>query len=408
MLEATPWDRIKYKVYALLLVVAILIAAIVAAAAYNRDFESSIPVTLQASRAGLQMHPNNRVKIRGVDLGFIHSVALNKDASGVDIVMYLYPRLAGEVPVNATVSLDQLTAFGNKTVQMNYPPNPSSQMLRSGSVISATHITTEINNTFDELMTLLTEVQPSKLNATLGAFAQALNGQGDSLGATLTTADHYLKRFNGNLPQLQRDFRVTAGFSNVYANVAPNLVDLLRNVGVTSATLSDREVNFPGLLRSLHGVGGEIDGFFGANADPLTDMLSSFRPTTSLLQKYSPMVKCFIDGDAKLYYQMNRSLVTAGGAQFEAVPTPGARAYTAQDMPRVGPGPLGPDCHGLPSPGQGDLSLMDKTADPPRLNDENNNRYQAPTQPAVVSMFGQDALLGTKAGQLPVIGKGGK
>ncbi|MDT7636239.1 MAG: phospholipid/cholesterol/gamma-HCH transport system substrate-binding protein, partial [Pseudonocardiales bacterium] len=64
--QATFWDNIKYKIYALVLIAIIVVAAGISAAAYNHAFTSSIPVTLQAGRAGLQMHPGNRVKIRGV------------------------------------------------------------------------------------------------------------------------------------------------------------------------------------------------------------------------------------------------------------------------------------------------------------------------------------------------------
>jgi phospholipid/cholesterol/gamma-HCH transport system substrate-binding protein len=404
MPESTVWGRNKFRFFSLLLILIVLAAFVVSAIAYNRGFESTIPVTLKADRAGLQMHPNNRVKIRGVDLGFVHSVQLNKDNTGVDIVLYLNPELAAQVPANATVSLDQLTAFGNKAIMMNYPANPSNETLHAGSVIETTHITTELNNTFDHLMTLLTEIQPAKLNATLGAFAQAVQGQGDSLGTTISKANNYLVKFNQNMPALQNDFRVTSGFSRVYADAAPDLVSLLHNASVTSRTISDRSVDFHGAIKGGDNVGGEIDNFFGTNANPLTDMLSSLRPTTSLLKEYSPEFTCFLDGAAKAYRQLNETLFPAGGIQFEAAlafGTAGEYSYP-NDLPTVGPGPEhGPNCRGLPDVPLNNLSGTQYTTSPYGLRGRSNSPLQLPRQPAIVQFFGPNALM-------PASLKGGK
>jgi phospholipid/cholesterol/gamma-HCH transport system substrate-binding protein len=390
--QASFWDKIKYKIYALVLIAIIVGAAGISAAAYNHAFTSSIPVSLQAGRAGLQMHPGNRVKIRGVDLGLVRSVDLNPDQNGVTIVMNLDPELAGEVPVNVNASLDQLTAFGNKTVQLQYPDNPSPQTLRAHSVIAADHVAGEINSTFDHLMTVINNIQPAKLNATLGAFAQTLQGRGDSIGTTLTKADRYLAKFNGNLPALQNDFRVTAGFANVYADAAPDIVKLFSNAGVTSETIADGD--FPGLLDGLRHIGGEADDFFAENADPLTDMLDSLRPTTSLLHEYSPALTCFLEGAAVTYHQLNKTGFNESGVQFEATLSQATPMYQyPRDLPKVGPGAIpGPNCRGLPVVGTHQQNVADPVVDPPGARSPGNTP-QVSREPAVVQMFGPRALL---------------
>jgi phospholipid/cholesterol/gamma-HCH transport system substrate-binding protein len=383
--QISSWDRVKLQVYALILIVLIVMLGVLAAAAYNKAFIPAIPVTLQSDRAGLQMHPNNRVKIRGVDIGRVESVRENDTHSGVLIELALDPTLTKQVPSNVTVSLEQLTAFGNKAVQMNYPANPSGQFLHAGSVITADHVSVEVNSTFDQLMRLLTELQPAKLNAVTGAFAETLQNNGDSLGSTIVVANDYLKKFNAHLPNLQRDFHVAAGFSQVYADAAPDIVDLLRNAGVTSQSVSDRSVDFPGLLHTLHGTGNEIDGFFGENANPLTDMLSSLRPFTSLLQEYSPQFTCLLDG-AAITYDDQMKIWTPSGANFEInLVNPGAtQTYQyPQDLPKIGPGPQkGPNCRGLPLVTNSEDSLADYTADPQRLNQKqpDNSPQLGPTQ----------------------------
>lgn len=389
------WGRVRLKVYALTLVALLLVAAGIAVAAYNRAFTASVPVSLHASRAGLQMHPGNRVKLRGVDLGYVHEVALDRRGPGVTIVLYLDPALSRQVPSNVEVSLNQLTAFGNKTVQLNFPSAPSARKLHAGSVITADHVTTEVNNVFDQLMSVITEIRPAKLNATLGAFAEALQGNGDRLGATLSSADDYLARFNGNLPALRDDFRVTAGFANVYARATPDLANLLSNAGVTSATIADPRTDLAGALHGAARFGGETDDFFAVNADPLTGMLRSLRPTTTLLHQYAPELTCFIDGEAQNYRQLNKNAFSRLGVSLEVAPAPGS-AGTYQypgDLPTVGPGAQpGPNCRGLPLVDQRTYQGTDYSTDPPGLRGRSNSPLQLSRRPAVVQMFGPDAL----------------
>lgn len=392
------WASVKYKLYACILAVLLVGGVALSAAAYNHAFTSSILVTVRADRSGLQMHPGNRVKIRGVDLGLVRNVDLNPDGSGVTIAMDLDPALARQVPVNVTADLAQLTAFGNKTIQMQYPANPSTQTLRAGSVIQARQVSTEVNNVFAQLTTVLDEIHPEQLNATLGGFAEALRGRGDSLGQTVVNADHYLSKFNGNLPQLRRDFRSGAQFANLYAGAAPDLVRLLRNSSVTARTMSDKKADVRSTLSSLDHFGGVGDDFFDQNAGPLADMLASLRPTTTLLRKYAPMLTCTLHGAATAYDQANVSIFSGGFIHFEASFTPGGGEYqNPRDLPTAGPGPgVGPDCHGLPYIKPGHESVMNSLPGNPRVPDRKpggSNTPQLARQPLVVQLFGPQALL---------------
>jgi phospholipid/cholesterol/gamma-HCH transport system substrate-binding protein len=400
------WSLARYKVYGIALILIVVAGAALSAAAYNRAFTSSLPVTLRADRSGLQMHPGNRVKIRGVDLGLVHSVALDPDGSGVDINLDLDPTLARQVPVNVHAELAQLTAFGNKTVQLEFPPNPSTQTLRAGSVIRTRQVSTEINDVFQQLTTVLDEVHPEQLNATLGAFAGALRGRGDQLGRTVVDANNYLARFNGDLPQLRQDFHKGAQVANLYADASPDLLRLLGNSTVTARTLADKRSDLHGMLSSLDGFGRSGDDFFDQNAGPLSAMLASLRPTTSLLHEYAPMLTCTLKGAAFADEQEQRGLFTGGFVHFEAMFTPGGGEYqNPTDLPTAGPGPdAGPNCHGLPYIAPGHESVVNSLPGNPKVADRrpgNSNTPQLARQPLVVQLFGPQALL-------PPALKGGK
>ncbi|GAA5162853.1 MCE family protein [Pseudonocardia eucalypti] len=393
MNQTTAWDNIKYKVYALILIAIILFAGSMSALAYNKTFASSIPVTLKADRAGLQMHPGNRVKVQGVDFGRVKSVDLTEEEQGVDVLLYVDPDLAEQVPANVEADLNQLTAFGNKTVELILPAHPSPERLEAGSVIQVRHVAGEVNRTFDELMTLLNRVEPAKLNATLGAFAQTFEGNGDRLGKTLTKANNYLTKFNRDLPALQRDFRISAGFANVYAGAAPDIADVLSNAGVVMETFADGD--WPFVIHGAGFFGDRSYDFFDQNADGLIDALDSLRPTTSLLKEYSPALTCFLDGTANTFDSLTAAF-QPGGIMFEAPPAPPSPRYQyPRDLPVNGPGPLkGPNCRGLPTVGPEELWKAGVTNGPPSvLPGRESNRPNLSKEPAVVQFFGPDALL---------------
>lgn len=367
----TPWERSKGKVYAILLVLLIFGVGGLSAAAYNHAFDGTVPVTVQADRAGLQMHTGNRVKIRGVDLGRVTAVKLNDDQKSVDITLGVDPDLLKEIPDNATVSLEQLSAFGNKAIQISFPAQASGQFLHSGSVIAASHVSTEINSTFDEFMTLLTEIKPSKLNSVLGGLANTFQDNGDAIGSTITQANAYLKKFNPLLPTLQRDWGSAAGFSDVYAGAGNSIADTIGNAGVIAKTLSDKHDDFDHTLKRVSVVGNEINDWFSDNGEPLTKMLKSFRPLTSLLDEYSPEITCFVDGMAVVNDRM-REAFNESGAEFEVnLVQPGATEiyHYPEDLPTLGPGPeKGPNCRGLPLVTNNEDSLADYTTSPQSFN----------------------------------------
>jgi phospholipid/cholesterol/gamma-HCH transport system substrate-binding protein len=367
----TPWERSRAKVFALLLLVIVFGLFALSSMAYAHVFESSIPVHLKTDRAGLQMHVNNRVKVNGVDLGRVAAVTLDEDGKQVDIELALKPDLAESLPSNVSVELAQLTAFGNKAVQFRLPATPSGEKLAAGSVIPVEHVTSEINTTFDSLMTLLNRVQPAKLNAVLGGFANALQGNGETMGQTITQANAYLKKFNPELTPLKRDWRSAGGFSDVYAGAGDAIADTIRNTGVLARTVSDKRSNLENLLVQTGMAGDEIASSFTAWGGWARSAIKQLRPTTTLLDEYAPMLTCFIDGEAVTYDMLDKKLWNAAGANFEInVVEPGTmdQYHYPRDLPENGPGKeKGPNCRGLPVVSASEDSLADYTTGPPSL-----------------------------------------
>ena len=83
----------------------------------------------------------------------------------------------------------------------------------------------EINTVFQQLVSVLSHIDPPKLNESLGALAQAFSGRGPQLGQSLSDLDSFLARLEPSLPAFSHDLAVLPAVSNAYADAAPDLVE---------------------------------------------------------------------------------------------------------------------------------------------------------------------------------------
>ncbi|AQA26203.1 hypothetical protein BTZ20_5151 [Rhodococcus sp. MTM3W5.2] len=342
-----PEPKWKKKVAALVLVGSLVGVATVALTMFSGGFTDSEPVTVTADRAGLVMDPDAKVKMRGVQVGRVASIGQEGDQAKLELAMD--PASMHLIPSNAQVEIKSTTVFGAKYVNFVVPENPSSSSLSPGTTIEADSVTVEFNTLFENLSTLLQQIEPEKLNATLGAISEALNGRGDQLGQLLEETDQYLKKVNPALPQLQRDLQAASTVTNVYADVTPNLMRLLDNATATSGTIVDEQANLDLLLMNVTGLANNANGVLTENEANLTKALADLRPTTELLSEYSPVIGCLITGLNKLRPAAEQ---LEGGLQPGfALSTNfqyGIEPYTyPKDLPKVN-ATGGPNCMGLP------------------------------------------------------------
>ena len=192
-------DGLLRPAVGLLSIFAMIVIVALALALFQGGFTSSVPVTVISQRAGLVMYPDARVKLRGVEVGRVSSIEERTDGTAA-IHLAMDPKQLDSIPDNARVAVVASTAFGAKFVQLVEPPMPSQERMRAGQVIEAEHVTVEVNNVFDRLSTVLSTVEPGKLNATLGALSSAMSGRGRQMKQTIASLDSFLARLEPSLP----------------------------------------------------------------------------------------------------------------------------------------------------------------------------------------------------------------
>jgi phospholipid/cholesterol/gamma-HCH transport system substrate-binding protein len=161
-------------------------------------------------------------------------------------------------------------------------------------VIDVTAVTTEFNTLFETVVDVSSKVDPVKLNQTLSATAEALDGLGDRFGQAIVQGNHILGDLNPQMPQIRRDNQLLADLGETYANAAPDLFDGLEHAVTTARTLNQEQGNVDQALMAAVGFGNTGGDVFERSAPYLVRGTKDLIPTSQLLDQYSPALFCTI------------------------------------------------------------------------------------------------------------------
>ena len=148
---------------------------------------------------------------------------------GAALHLAIDPDSVSAIPANVGAEITSSTVFGSKYVELVPPDQPSPQNLQAGTRIQGGgKVTVELNTVFEKLVSVLSHVEPAKLNQTLGALSKSLNGRGEKFGQTLVDLDSALANLNPALDNLNHVLEVSPTVFNALADASP---DLLTTIG---------------------------------------------------------------------------------------------------------------------------------------------------------------------------------
>jgi virulence factor Mce-like protein len=324
----------------------VVIAGIFALAVglFQGSFTETVPVTVISQRAGLVMNADAKVKMRGVQVGKVASIeSLPNGQAALHLAMY--PSDLRFIPANVLVDITSSTVFGAKSVELVPPAEPSARRLHGGQTLQGQHVMVEINTVFQQLVSVLAQIDPPKLNETLGALAQAFSGRGPQLGQSLSDLDSFLARLEPSLPAFSHDLAVLPAVSNAYADAAPDLVKTAANATRISKTLVDEQHNLDALLISAIGLADIGNDVLSTNREPLTNVLHLLVPTTDLTNEYHEVFTCGFGGLIQIGHG---APLSEPSINISAGLTLGAERYRyPTNLPKVA-ATGGPQCVGLP------------------------------------------------------------
>ncbi|WP_082950689.1 MCE family protein [Mycobacterium sp. 1164985.4] len=333
----------RRPVVGLLALIAIVAVIAVAVAMFNGRFTPSAPITVMTDRAGLLMDRGAKVKLNGAQIGTVAAVDQTRDGRA-RLTLAIEPARLGLIPDNTRVEIGANTVFGAKSVEFLPPAEPSGVTLRAGQVLDSEHVTVEPNTIFTELNSVLSHIDPVKLNETLGAMSTAFSGRGETFGQSLSDFNAFLAKIEPSLPQLDRELQILPEVAMGYADAAPDLMTIFRHASAISRTLVDERSDLDRFMVSAIGLADAGNEVIGGNRDSLADLLRLMVPTTDLTNEYHEALNCSLTGILKNFVAKPPAPVP-GVNDIGALVLGIERYRYPQDLPKVA-ATGGPQCQG--------------------------------------------------------------
>ena len=280
--------------YTLILVVLIAVALVLTYMLFFGTLRQTETVTLTSDRSGLVMEKNAKVKLRGVQVGRVADI--QGGSQPVALKLEIDKDKLEFIPANVEGQIRATTVFGAKFVDLIYPDDPSSQRLAAGQVIESRNVTVEANTVFQNVVDVLENVDPAKLNSTLYALAEGVRGQGERIGQATTDANQVLLELNPRYETVTEDLRALRDFNDTYSAAAQDIVTTLDALSTTSTTVAARAGQLDALLLATIGFSNSGISLLAPNQANLIKAINLLEPTTNLLYKYSPEYTCLLTG----------------------------------------------------------------------------------------------------------------
>ncbi|ADT96850.1 MCE family protein [Mycolicibacterium gilvum] len=337
-----------YKIAGVVLALVTILILVLVYLQFRGDFLPRTQLTMISARSGLSLDSGSKVTFNGVEIGKVSEVEETTVGGEprAKILLEVNPKYLELIPRNVNADISATTVFGNKYVSFTSPENPQSERISASDVIDVTSVTTEFNTLFETVVEIAEQVDPIKLNQTLTATAQALDGLGDRFGESIINGNQILAEINPQMPQIRRDNQLLADFGEVYSNAAPDLFDGLQNAVTTARTLNEQQGDVDQALMAAVGFGNTGGDIFERGGPYLVRGARDLVPTSALLDKYSPSFFCMM----RNYHDVEPKIADALGGNGYSLKTHSqvlglgaGNAYVYPDnLPRVnakgGPG----------------------------------------------------------------------
>ena len=361
MNPANRWLKTRRRLTGVVFLLVLGLLIWLSLALYNKQFTPVDMVTLHTDSTGNEMHPDAQVMVRGVQVGTVRSISA--DGGGAVMTLAIQPDMVSRLPANVTAVMMPTTLFGQRYVDLILPSHPVTDRLTSGSVIhqDSSRDGIEVETLLNNLEPMLTAVQPQDLSVTLTAISTALQGRGTQLGHTLVQLNAYLRKFNLNLPALDKDITELVQVARTYSNAAPSIVQALNDFTVTSETIVAQQQSLGSLYSTLTQATQDVNGFLSQNSGNIIGLSSNGLPSLRILERYSSEFPCVIRDLVRFEPYMNKVLgagtsqpglhATVTVQQPLANSTDPLGQYTAGHDTPVYRDNLGPHCYPVPFPG---------------------------------------------------------
>ncbi|GAA1542086.1 MCE family protein [Nocardioides humi] len=240
----------------------------------NGTFGSRPHVTAEVANAGGALRTGSDVKMNGVIVGKVSRIS-RAASGGVTVDMEMSKSDMDVIPGNVVARILPATVFGTTFVDLVVHGSPSGE-LKAGAKVQAdgTQETLELQQALDDIDRLVKALGPAELASAIGSAAEALDGRGGQIGATVRTLNGYLDRINPRMPQVRADLEALAATTRLVDQIAPDLLDATDDVLVTLHTIVTQEASLTALISGGTNLARTSSAFLKKNEKNLVDFIN--------------------------------------------------------------------------------------------------------------------------------------
>lgn len=221
------------------LISGVLVASLLAVFLARPDGDK-MQITAEFARAGLNVRPGDEVRVRGIPVGTISSIEVDRE----DFTARYVLSVGANTPIAADTgaALVPKTLFGDKYVSLD-AATPNGERLEDGAAIplERTNAPSEVQEVLDRLQPVLDEVDPVAFSNVLASTAKGLDGHGEDLAAIVDTLPVALETLIANQEDLGRIFRAVPGVAGTLAERSNELVRVADSFGTLAQTVAGNE-----------------------------------------------------------------------------------------------------------------------------------------------------------------------
>ena len=193
---------------------------------------------------GQGLREGGDVKLRGVLVGRIGALERVEEGD-CRVRLDLFPESIEQIPANAGAEIRAKTVFGEKWVELTFPPEPDTTAIAAGDVIpkDRTVDPLEVETILNTGLPLLEAIDPENLAAALEALADGFSGQEENAVVAIREGIRALRPLNENKALLAEGIEQLKLSSEVLDEVDQDLIAALANLDeVNRFTVENRDL----------------------------------------------------------------------------------------------------------------------------------------------------------------------
>ena len=215
----------------------------------NGDFAGDYTLSGTFPRAGEGLNPGSAVVFRGVQVGRVSTISLDHNLARITVLI----EPSFKVPSTATATVEPVNLFGAEQVALSTPHRntDAGPYLTPGASFAHAESSDELGDLFAAATPLLNSIDTTNLSTVLGELAQASQGEGPKIAASISAGTQLAGLLDRTLNSQILALQSFARFTQAIAPAAGDLNNLNAEINAGLPSFNAEEADYENLLNTL-------------------------------------------------------------------------------------------------------------------------------------------------------------